>query len=82
MKNCKGLFLPLIFSIMSLFCTGELVGFLVRRGLVILTLGIILWTIYKQFGEPILVVKRIVTVIIIGLVSLLFIFIAIYNSGW
>jgi hypothetical protein len=82
MKSHNRLFLPLIFSVLTFCYRGELIGTVVRRGSVILTLGMILWIIYRLFEENVIVFKKILLVALIGVVSLLFIFASIFLMGW
>jgi hypothetical protein len=78
----KWIFAPLLFSIVVSFYRADLFESFVRRGLVILTLGAILWSFYRVLKEPKLVVKKIMTAIIIGVLSFLLIILTLINTGW
>jgi uncharacterized membrane protein len=82
MKERKWVFLPLIFSVMLSFYRGELWGVFVKRGLVVLTLGSVLWSFYNLLKEPVIVVKMIITGILIGVISLLLVILTLSKTGW
>ncbi|OIK12141.1 hypothetical protein BIV60_16860 [Bacillus sp. MUM 116] len=82
MKNLKWAFLPLLFSVMLFFYRASIINVFVRRCLVILCLGTILWTIYTELKEPVLNGKMIFTITLIGVISFLFVIVTLSNIGW
>lgn len=82
MKNLKSALLPLLLCMMLFLYRASLLNIFVRRGLVVLCLGTILWSIFKLLKEPVLNVKRIITVTLIGVISFLFVIVTLSNTGW
>lgn len=82
MKDYKRLISPLIFFMVFSFYWVAVFGVSVRRVLVVLTLGTILWSIYNLLKEPVLSGKVMIIVMLVAITSLLFVIITVSKTGW
>jgi hypothetical protein len=82
MKGRKILFLPLLLSI--IFSSNWVIDIAtyLRRGLVILTLGMILWFIYDHLKEPDLPGRIIIVLCVIVVSLVLLVLGTLLKTGW
>jgi hypothetical protein len=82
MKVRKIIFLPILFSI--IFSTNWAVDIAtyLRRGLALLTLGMILWFIYDYLKEPDLAGRIILVLCVSVVISFLLVLRTLLKTGW
>lgn len=74
-------FLPFLLSVVT-YMVGQTGSGGMRRSLIILTLGTILWTVYQVLKEPAVSVKKISIVAFVAAVSLSLIAAVLKETGW
>jgi hypothetical protein len=82
MKVRKIIILPLILSIIFSSNWANDIATYMRRGLAILTLGMILWFIYEHLKEPDLAGRNIIVLSVIVVTSVLLVIGTLLNTGW
>lgn len=82
MKVSKILFLPLTLSVIVFLHEEAGLGAIVRRCLVVLTLGTILWIIYNLLKEQIFPIRMIIFATLVAVASFLLIIATLSKTGW
>ncbi|UHA61428.1 hypothetical protein KDJ21_007160 [Metabacillus litoralis] len=78
----KLMLLPLILSMIVACNVFIEMAISVRRGLIVLTLGSILWFIYEQLKEPVVSVQLVIVIFVFSTFAFLLVVWTLFETGW
>ncbi len=82
MNLYKLMLLPLILSIIVACNVFIEMANSARRGLIVLTLGSILWFVYEQLKEPVVSIQLVIVVFVFSMTSVLLVVWTLFKTGW
>lgn len=82
MNLYKLMLLPLILSIIVACNVFIEMANSARRGLIVITLGSILWFVYEQLKEPVVSIQLVIVVFVFSMTSVLLVVWTLFKTGW